>query len=297
MDEAIRWALCCHLQSKERNEWFRVFLIGWVRYFGPPLTVTSYQEGAVISDRIGRACEAYNIERDLTGSEGHTATGVCERPLGLVKLAALKMYAQVQTQGLTLTHDDCVYEACMATHSNLVYGSSTPNQALLGFEPRDLYSMDSASLCSYKDANSSVPDRIESHIRGRLLAKSAITEGIVEHQLSAAANTKVQQYSGEMVEKLQNGSRIDIWREPEQKDQTGWRGPAEMIKLNATENKAIVEWRGNPMLIPLRHCRPHVGFVAYRIVLWTGGLVPPVPTPNRIAQAFTRRRNRLMFQP
>ena len=82
VDEGIRWALCCHLQSKERNEWFRVFLIGWVRYFGPPLTLTSDQEGAVISDLIGRACEAYNIERDLTGPEGHTATGVCERRLG-----------------------------------------------------------------------------------------------------------------------------------------------------------------------------------------------------------------------
>ena len=122
-----------------------------------------------------------------------------------------------------------------------MYGISTPKQALLGFEPRDLYSMDFASLCSYKDANCSVPDCIEAHNRGRLFAKSAITESIIEHRLSEAANTKVQQYSGDMVENLKNGSRMDIWREPEQKDQTGWRGPAEMIKLNVTENKTIVE--------------------------------------------------------
>ena len=120
------------------------------------------------------------------------------------------MYAQVQEQGLTLTQDDGVYEACMATNSNLVYGSSTPNQALLGFQPRDLHSMDSASLCSYKDASCSVPDCITPAIRGRLLAKSAITQSIIEHRLSEAANTKVQQCSGEMVAQLKNGSRIYI---------------------------------------------------------------------------------------
>ena len=74
--------------------------------FPAPLCLASDQESVVISDLIGRAREAYNIERDLIGSEGHTATGVCERRLGLVKLAALKMYAQAQKQGLALSQDE-----------------------------------------------------------------------------------------------------------------------------------------------------------------------------------------------
>ena len=40
-----------------------------------------------------------------------------------------------------------------------------------------------------------------------------------------------------------------------------WRGPAEVIKPMRSQGKAIVQWRGYPMLIPLRHCRPHIGFV------------------------------------
>ena len=34
-----------------------------------------------------------------------------------------------------------------------------------------------------------------------------------------------------------------------------------MVRCIEKENKAILLWRGNPMLVPLRHVRPHVGFV------------------------------------
>ena len=62
--------------------------------------LASDQEGAVVSELLSRACDAYDMERDLAGSEGHTRTGVAERRLGVVKVGALKLYAQVQRQGL-----------------------------------------------------------------------------------------------------------------------------------------------------------------------------------------------------
>ena len=34
-----------------------------------------------------------------------------------------------------------------------------------------------------------------------------------------------------------------------------------MVKCLSEENKAIILWRGNPLLVPLRHVRPHVGFI------------------------------------
>ena len=61
--------------------------------------------------------------------------------------------------------------------------------------------------------------------------------------------------------RLTPDSRIDLWREPDSKDDPGWRGPATMIKSYPESNKFIVTWRGYPMLVPLRHVRPHMGFV------------------------------------
>ena len=72
VDECIHWALCSPLSSKQSDEWYRVFVQDWIRYFGPPQTLVSDQEGAVIGDLISRTCEAFSIDRDLAGSEGHT---------------------------------------------------------------------------------------------------------------------------------------------------------------------------------------------------------------------------------
>ena len=212
MDEAIHWACCEFLPQKTAEVWHQVFLNVWVKYFGPPHFIVSDQEGSVISDLIGKACEAYDMDRDLQGSEGHTRTGMVERRLGIVKLAALKLYAQVQKQGLKKSQDDCIAEACMCSNSVLVYGSNTPNQALLGYEPRDLYHIDNKSVGATIDASSAVPDSIESSVRLRLHAKEAIIQAVIEHRIAEASNTKIQQYTPEIIEKLKvAGTSVDVW--------------------------------------------------------------------------------------
>ena len=65
-------------------------------------------------------------------------------------------------------------------------------------------------------------DNIESQMRLRLEAKEAIVQAIVEHRIAEAANTKIQQYSQEELSKLAPYSSVDIWREPDSKDQSGW---------------------------------------------------------------------------
>ena len=99
-----------------------------------------------------------------------------------------------RNQDCVNTQDDCVIEASLCSNSILVYGSHTPNQALLGFEPRDLYHIDNDAVSATIDSNTAVPDSIESTIRLRLHAKEAIIQSIIEHRIAEAANTKVQQY-------------------------------------------------------------------------------------------------------
>ena len=261
VDQATRYAVSHLLQSKDSHEWLKTFLANWVRYFGAPITLVSDQEGAVISDMLGRACEAFGMERELAGSETHTRTGMAERRIGVVKLASLKLYAQARRQGMKASQDECVYEATMCSNSCLVYDTYTPNQAVLGYEPRDLYSMDNTALSAYKDARSTKPDSIETAIRMRLLAKESIIQSVIEHRIAESANTKVQQYSPEEVAKLTPGSKVDIFREPESKETSSWKGPADLIHTIPREGKAVVQWRGHPYGLPLRHIRPHVGFL------------------------------------
>ena len=41
----------------------------------------------------------------------------------------------------------------------------------------------------------------------------------------------------------------------------------ELLTLKRTEGTSINEWRGRPMLVPLRRSRKHVGFVWYFVNL------------------------------
>ena len=113
-------------------------------------------------------------------------------------------------------------EASLCSNSVLVYGSSTPNQALLGYEPRDFYHHDNTSISATSDARAGIPDSIESQIRLRLHAKEAIIQAVIEHRIAEAANTKPQQYSPETLKQIEEPeAKVDLWREPTSKDQSG----------------------------------------------------------------------------
>ena len=54
------------------------------------------------------------------------------------------------------------------------------------------------------------------------------------------------------------GTVCDIWRQPDRKDEDGWRGPAEIISIERNAGSAIVKHQGQPLIVPLHHIRKHV---------------------------------------
>ena len=91
IDECIRYAVTARLADKTPERWFEAAFHNWIRLFGPMEIIASDQEGSVISDLISIACEKFNIQRDLGGSYGHSASPVAERRLAIIKLSALKL--------------------------------------------------------------------------------------------------------------------------------------------------------------------------------------------------------------
>ena len=54
-------------------------------------------------------------------------------------------------------------------------------------------------------------------------------------------------------------TEVDLWRMPDKKDASGWRGPCELLDISRKDNTAIVKHQSIPYIVPLRHIRPHVG--------------------------------------
>ncbi len=141
------------------------------------------------------------------------------------------------------------------------HGGFTPTAALLGYYPSDLYDQENAGIASASGVLETPADAMEVALRLRLDAKDAIFHSIVKDRVARTDNTRIQQRKPEDRAKLQDGVKVDLWREPDPKDDPGWRGPAELIKVYTDGNKGIVNWRGHIMLVPLRRIRPHVGHV------------------------------------
>ena len=131
----------------------------------------------------------------------------------------MKLWKTVQKTGLPATQDMCVEEAAMAANLMLTHGGVSPSQALTGTMPRDFYDPDNKTLSAVTGILETVPDAIEVAIRLRMASKDSILQSVVEDRLARAENTRVQQYKPSDIDKLKDGTMVDIWREPENKNE------------------------------------------------------------------------------
>ena len=145
------------------------------------------------------------MTRDFGGSQSHTATPLAERRIEVIRIASQKLWATVRKQGLQVTKDMCVSEAAMSSNLLLTYGGSTPTQALLGYQPRELYDTEAPGISAVVSALDVQPDAMETALRLRLESKDAILQAVVEDRIARAHNTKVQQHTPAYKAKLKDG--------------------------------------------------------------------------------------------
>ncbi|CAK0830168.1 unnamed protein product, partial [Prorocentrum cordatum] len=249
------------LEATDRKELLTILMRCWIRYFGPMKVMVLDQEGGLVSDLSSRTCDKMNIERRCAGTDDHTMTGLVERWIQLVRLCAMKLMRTCTMQGFEVSDVELVQEPAMVSNGMVSYGGQTASQLVLGFTPNDYYDLEATALDSVQGADVSCPDPFEAAVRLRLLAKSEMARAIVEDRIARASRTRVQQIGPQ--DQLRVGDSVDIHRVPERKDQSGWRGPAELVKIS--EGTAIIVWNGIPYILPVRHVRKHlIGFLAFQ---------------------------------
>ena len=89
----------------------------------------------------------------------------------------------------------------------------------------------------------------------RLLAKVSIQQAVIEQRIAEANNTHTSKVDLSKLKPLVD--QVDLYRVPEKKDESGWRGPCELLDTSSKDNTAIVKHQSVPYIVPLRHIRPH----------------------------------------
>ena len=261
VDEATRFKTCGTIISQESEDLMRAMLDLWIYTFGPPSKMVMDQQVSLMGHEAGGEFERLNIERCPRGttaghgSEQHTGTGIVERHVQLIKMTMYKLRAELQRQGLDPTKEELAQESAMAHNITLNYKGVTPSMAVFGTLPRGFYEVESDAILNSTGALQTDITVFERAIRIRQTALAQAQQAVVEDRVARASKTRPHQLD---LSTLTAGtSEVEFYREV--KNDPGWRGHALLLRLDADEGVAIIQYQGKPYLVSLRFIRPYKG--------------------------------------
>ena len=259
IDEATRYKSAGQVKSREHQELLSKMFEIWFVIFGAPYQLVLDQESSLMSHEAGKELERFSVERVPKGAttgaaaQQHTGTGLVERHVGLTEITMMKLSAEMDRQGIVLSIDNLARESVMSHNMSLNYGGATPSMAVFGIIPRPFYQDDSTGITAVTGALQTDVTPFEKALRIRQMSLSMVQRAVAEDRIARANRTRPQQLALE--EMVPGVTRVDFHRETQ--GDLGWRGPAELLKVNKEEGTAILSYQGRPYLVSLRHIRPH----------------------------------------
>ncbi|CAE7721255.1 unnamed protein product [Symbiodinium sp. CCMP2592] len=257
--EATRLKAAAVVNNKSHTELLGKLCDCWIYIYGAPHQLVLDQETSLMSHEAAHEMERFNIERVPKGTtagpaaEQHTGTGLVERHVGLMELTMAKLEAEMDRQGVQLRVPELCKESAIAHNQTLNYGGATPCMAVYGVLPRPYYDVDQTTIAQVAGALQTDITPFERALRIRQMALSMVHQAVAEDRIARANRTRPHQLKvGELIP---GTTKVDFHREVQ--GDVGWRGPAELLKLDVQEGTAILSYQGRPYLVSLRHIRPH----------------------------------------
>ena len=270
--EATRLKAATAVNDKSHTELLGKLCDSWIYVYGAPHQLVLDQESSLMGHEAAHEMERFNIKRVPKGTTAgpssgqHTGTGLVERHVGLMELTMAKLEAEMDRQGIQLKAPELAKESAIAHNQTLNYGGATPCMAVYGVLPRPFYQEDQTNIVAISGALQTDITPFERALRIRQMALSMVHQAVAEDRLARANRTRPHQLNvGELVP---GTTKVDFHREVQ--GDVGWRGPAELLKVDASEGTAILSYQGRPYLVSLRHIRPHQAGV---FVTFTGSQV------------------------
>ena len=256
-DEATRWTAVGAMKSKEPHEIFKTLRRLWFCIHGPPKTLITDQEMGLVGDEGMVFLERSGINLKLKAKGQHAS--LVERHHALWKDQFRKVRAQALSEGINADWDLLISETTFAKNALCVCFGATPYQALYGRTPNLLQEFEAPGVSAVLDGSSgsaSSTDPTRNAARVREIALSIMVSGTAKSRMELAErhNTRM---AGEIKE-LQEGDQVDLYRKPQNKDLTGWRGPATVLRLNYEDGTSTVRWMGRDLIVHFPHLRRHL---------------------------------------
>ena len=122
--------------------------------------------------------------------------------------------------------------------------------AVFGVPPRDFYEHDNTGILAVTGALQTDLSTFERAMRIRQTSLAQVQQAIIEDRIARAARTRPHQLDQGLIA---GTSEVEYYRDDH------WRGPAMLLRIDADDGVAVIQYQGRPYLVSLRHVRPYRG--------------------------------------
>ena len=171
--------------------------------------------------------------------------------------------AQLVTEGLAVPFEQ-VLSSCVFMHNSLtVINNTTPYQALLGRQPAMLPPFEGGHSGEV-DSQARSETNTRHHARVREVTAMSYIEATARARLLRIEKHKARPAAERLdTQAFVPGALCDIWFEPLNKDQSGWRGPAKLLSCNATQGDVHVRIQGRTLQRKVGEVREHIPYLVF----------------------------------
>ncbi|CAE7203568.1 RE1 [Symbiodinium sp. CCMP2592] len=229
VDRGVRWCATALVSDRSTNTLLTNLDRAWISVFGPMQVLIFDGEGGLDDEESTTYFQLRGITKRTSAPNQHTR--IADRRIAILRDSLHKLSSQLQEEGLSVPFERMMCEMTFALNALTNVNGQSPYTAVLGRIPAILPSDDSL-------ISDGVPDRCSSHThRLREIAVQTIAEGTARERLKRALKTPTRPSSIE--EDYKVGDAVDYWREPLNKDSSGWRGPSTVVDLSRLEHGRI----------------------------------------------------------
>ena len=229
VDRGVRWCATAPVSDRSTSTLLTNLDRAWISIFGPMQVLIFDGEGGLDDEESTTYFQLRGITKRTSAPNQHTR--IADRRIAIMRDSLHKLSSQLQEEGLSIPFERMLCEMTFALNALTTVNGQSPYTAVLGRIPAILPSEDSL-------ISDGVPDRCSSHThRLREIAVQTIAEGTARERLKRALKTPTRPSGIE--EDYKVGDAVDYWREPLNKDSSGWRGPSTVVDLSRLEHGRI----------------------------------------------------------
>ena len=232
VDRAVKWCATCEIPDRSTEALLDAIDTTWVSIFGPMKILIVDGEPGLDNESSTWYFQVRGIEKRTAAVNQHPR--IADRRVQILRGSIHKITTQLAHDGISMPFKRILAEATFVINAISNTSGVSPYVAVMGRAPALMPELGPRATAN-DDRDQSCP--IVGAARVRELAIQTITEETARQRLRTAIKTPTRPSGEEMEFKV--GDSVEYFREPSNKDTSGWRGPATIVDMSRLESGRV----------------------------------------------------------